>query len=69
MRHARLWRHGKHETLKASVHALGAGLSATMLVYNVMAALERPWARHLKLNAAIYAGALVWEIRQTLRHL
>lgn len=59
---------GNHETLKGGVHAAVGILAGLCAVYNFTAWCFRR-DRHLGLNAAIYALAVVWELKHTLHHL
>jgi hypothetical protein len=60
--------HGSCEPLKAAVHGLAFGLAAVMGAYNAAAWVQRR-ERHLAVNAALYALALVWERRLVAHHL
>jgi hypothetical protein len=60
--------HGSCEPLKAAVHGLAFGLAAVMGAYNAAAWVQRR-ERHLAVNAAMYALALIWERRLVTHHL
>ena len=59
---------GNHEPLKCAVHASAGIIVALCAIYNITAACFRR-DRHLRINAAIYTLAVLWELKQTLHHL
>jgi hypothetical protein len=59
---------GEREGVKGAVHAAGGTLAAVMAVYNIAAWCYRR-ERHLGINAIVYTAAILWEIKQTSRHL
>ena len=59
---------GENEALKGAVHAAGCALAGVMAAYNITAwCYRREW--HLGMNAIVYSLAVVWEVKQTVRHL
>lgn len=59
---------GENEAVKGAVHAAGGVLAALMAAYNVTAFFYRR-ERHLGINAVVYSLALLWEAKQTTRHI
>lgn len=55
------------EGVKGTVHLTMLLLLAGMTVYNTVAYMRRR-ERHLAVNAAIYAGGVVYETVKTVRH-
>ena len=60
--------HGRHETLKASVHAATLGLAAVCTAYNFAAWMARR-QRHSWVNSVLYATLAVWECTHVRHHL
>ena len=61
-------RSGNHESLKGAVHGTAALIAAAMAAYNATAYAYRR-DPHLRVNAVIYTLAVLWEVKQTARHL
>lgn len=59
---------GNHEYLKGCVHGAAALIAAAMATYNTTAYTYRR-DPHLRVNAVIYTLAVLWEVKQTARHL
>jgi hypothetical protein len=53
--------------MKGSVHGLACVVAATMAAYNA-AAWHYRREGHLGTNAIVYTVAILWEMKQTLRH-
>jgi hypothetical protein len=58
---------GEQEVFKGGVHGAACAIAAVMAAYNIAAFCFRR-ERHLGTNAVIYALAVGWEVKQTLRH-
>jgi len=58
---------GNHEPLKCAVHASAGFFVALCAIYNITAACFRR-DRHLRINAAVYTLAVLWELKQTIHH-
>jgi len=59
---------GNHENVKCGVHGAAGVLLAACAAYNITAWWYRR-DRHLKINAVVYTLAVLWEAKQTMRHL
>ena len=59
---------GRSEVVKSAVHATGCVLAGMMAAYNITAWCYRR-ERHLGVNAIVYSLAMIWETKQTIRHL
>jgi hypothetical protein len=59
---------GNHEPLKCGVHGAAAVIAGMCAAYNIAAWCFRR-DRHLRINAVVYALAVVWELKHTLHHL
>ena len=59
---------GESEVVKGTVHAAGGLLAALMAIYNIAAWCFRR-EQHLGVNAVIYSLAVMWEVKQTSRHV
>lgn len=57
----------RREQFCGGVHAVTASLAMTMCGYNLLERVTRR-ERRLTLNATVYAGLFLWELRQTFRH-
>jgi hypothetical protein len=59
---------GNHEILKCSVHGTAGVIAGLMAAYNMAACcFRRDW--HLRINSAVYALLVAYELKQTLHHL
>lgn len=59
---------GNSEGIKGGFHGAACFLAMTMALYNLTAWCLRH-ERHLGTNAVVYSLAVVWECKQTMRHL
>jgi hypothetical protein len=59
---------GESEAIKGSVHGAACVIVAAMAAYNI-AAWHFRHQTHLGVNAVVYSLAVVWEMKQTVRHL
>ena len=59
---------GEREFVKGTVHAAGVVLAGMMAAYNIAAWCYRR-EQHLGVNAVVYSVAVLWEIKQTTRHV
>lgn len=61
-------RSGEAEVIKGGVHVLAATILGVMAAYNGLAWLHRR-ERHLAWNTVLYAAGVVFEVRQSARHM